>query len=78
MQDAFSVAATYLDLRAAGYIGPKFAGYDSASCFHLLCGGKAAYFSLEYDQAAISTLNPVVERLASSLKPGSECSLRAP
>ena len=31
----FSVAATYLDLRAAGYIGPKFAEYDSASCFHL-------------------------------------------
>jgi len=31
----FSVAATYLDLSAAGYIGPKFADYDSTSCFHL-------------------------------------------
>ncbi|MEP9387170.1 hypothetical protein [Mesorhizobium sp. KR9-304] len=31
----FSVAATFLDMRAAGFIGPKFADYDSASCFHL-------------------------------------------
>lgn len=29
----FSVAATFLDLNAAGYIGIKFADYDSSSCF---------------------------------------------
>lgn len=38
-----------------------------------LCGGRAAYFLIDYDQAEKRDFDPVVTRLVRSLKPAGDC-----